>query len=64
MVEVHLVTGESAAAVGTGDFAKLSQKVGRGRLTATHALDFSVAMSRVVRPIECCLVALARHAPF
>jgi hypothetical protein len=64
MVEIHLVTCKSAAAIGTRDFAKLSQEVSGGGLTATHAFDFSVAIRGVIRPIECCLVALPRHAQF
>ena len=64
MVEIHLVTCKSAAAIGTGDFAELSQEGSGGGLTATHAFDFLVAIRGVVRPIECCLIALPRHGRF
>jgi hypothetical protein len=64
MVEVHLVTGEPAAAIGTGHFAELAEKRSGRYLARPDAIDFLLTIRRVVGDIRRALARSRAHAPF
>jgi hypothetical protein len=63
MVEVHLMSGEATAAIGTGDFPKLAQEVSCRGLAASHALHFPRPIGRVIPHIRGSLIAWFGHDP-
>jgi hypothetical protein len=61
MVEIHLVRFKPAAAVLTGNPAKLSEEFERGALPRHHPIDLALAITAVVADVVGTLIARAGH---
>jgi len=64
MVEVHLMPGEAAAAVGAGNRSQLAQKGRRRFLAPPYSIDFRLPIRGVIGDVVGSLVATSGHASF
>lgn len=64
VVEVHLVSCESSAAIEARDIAKPTKEFGGGGLAFRDALDLAIAVRRVVPDVCRSLTGSGRHEPF
>jgi len=64
MVEVHLVAGEAAAAVGAGNRSQLAQKSRCRFLAPPNSIDLRLPIRGVVGDVVRSLVTTGGHASF